>query len=81
MTEARFDAQKRTDDLEAKVKSAEAHSIDVTADGERRLREFENELAQKLGELRKLYVGNVQTIGGLCLPVPTEEPSVEDYLC
>jgi hypothetical protein len=27
-----------------------------------------------------LYTGNVQTIGGLCSPVPAEEPYIEDYL-
>jgi hypothetical protein len=60
--------------------SAETHNIDVAANGERCLREFESELIQKMGELHVLYAGNVQTIGGLCSPVPIEEPSVEDYL-
>jgi hypothetical protein len=45
LTEARSDAQKRIDDLEAKVKFAEPHNINVAADDERRLREFKNELA------------------------------------
>jgi hypothetical protein len=59
------DAQNRIDDLEAKVKSAKAHSIEVVADGEKRWKEFEDGLIQKFGELCKLYTGNVQVIGGL----------------
>jgi hypothetical protein len=59
LTEARFNTQKRIDDLEVKVKSVKAHSIDVVANGERHSREFENEHVQKLGELCMLYAGNV----------------------
>jgi hypothetical protein len=59
LAEAHSDTKKRVADLEAKVKSAEAH-------GEKRLRDFEDGLVRKLEELCGLYVGNVQTIGGLC---------------
>jgi hypothetical protein len=64
-----------------KVRSAEACSIDAAADGGKCLRDFEDGLVRKLDELRRLYVGNVQTIGGLCSLMPAEEPSVEDCLC
>jgi hypothetical protein len=57
--EARSDTKKRIADLVVKVKSAESY-------GEKCLRDFEDGLVQKLEELRGLYVGNVQTIGGLC---------------
>jgi hypothetical protein len=63
-----------------KVRSVEAHIIEVSSTGEKRLREFEGGLVQKLEELQGLYAGNVQIIGGLCSLMPTEEPSVEDYL-
>jgi SMC interacting uncharacterized protein involved in chromosome segregation len=43
LMEARSDAQKRIDDLEVKVKPAEAH-VDVAANGGKCLREFKNEL-------------------------------------
>jgi hypothetical protein len=80
LLEARSDTQKRIDDLGARVRSAEAHSIDVAADDEKRLRDFEDGLVQKMEELRGLYAGNVRTIGGLCSPVLAEEPSAGDYL-
>jgi hypothetical protein len=76
----RYDAKKRVVVLEAKVRSAEAHNITVVSAGEKRLWVFEGGLVQKLEELHVLYAGNVQIIGGLCPPIPAEEPSVEDYL-
>jgi hypothetical protein len=80
LARAHSDAEKRVAILEAKVRSAEAHNIDVVSAGEKHLREFEGGLVRKLEELHGLYAGNVWIIGGLCLPMPTEEPSVEDYL-
>jgi hypothetical protein len=73
LAEAHSDIKKRVVDLEAKVKSKEA--LD-----EKRLRDFEDGIVRKLEELHGLYVSNVQIIGGLCLQLPTEEPSVEDCL-
>jgi hypothetical protein len=37
-------AEKRTADLESRVKSAEAHSTDIAAAGEKQLRDFEGGL-------------------------------------
>jgi hypothetical protein len=79
--EAHSDAEKRVAILETKVRSAEAHSIDVAFTGEKRLREFEGGLVKSLEELHELYADNVQIIDGLCSLMPAEEPSVEDYLC
>jgi hypothetical protein len=73
LVEAHSDTKKRVANLEAKVKSAQAHD-------EKHLRDFKDGLIRKLLELCGLYVGNVQTIGGLCLQLSTEEPSVEDCL-
>jgi hypothetical protein len=70
LVEVRFDAEKRTTNLEVRVKTAEAHSVDVAAAGEKRLSDFEGGLVQDLAH----------TIGGLCLPMPEGEPSVADYL-
>jgi hypothetical protein len=53
----------------------------MKAHNEKRLRDFEDGLVRKLEELHGLYVGNVQTIGGLCSQMPTEEPLAENYLC
>jgi hypothetical protein len=58
LVETCSNTKKRVADLEAKVKSAEAHD-------EKHLRDFEDGLVRRLEELRGLYVGNVQTIGGL----------------
>jgi hypothetical protein len=66
------DIQKRIADLEAKVRFVEARSINVTADSEKCLREFEGGLVQKLEELCRLYVDNVQIIGSLCSQISTE---------
>jgi SMC interacting uncharacterized protein involved in chromosome segregation len=41
LTEVHSDSKKRIADLEAKVKSAEARSVDVATTGEKRLRDFE----------------------------------------
>jgi hypothetical protein len=81
LAEARSDTEKRVVVLEAKVRFAEAHNIDVGSAGEICLREFEGGLVRKLEELHGLYAGNLRIIGGLCSPMPAEEPSVEDYLC
>jgi hypothetical protein len=48
LTEVHFDAKKGITDLEAKVKFAKAHSIDVAATGERQLRDFEGRLVRDL---------------------------------
>jgi hypothetical protein len=80
LAEVRSDTGKRIADMEAKVKSAEAHSIDAATVGKKQLRDFEGRLVRRLEELHELYVGNVQTIGGLCSQMPTDEPSAEDYL-
>jgi SMC interacting uncharacterized protein involved in chromosome segregation len=67
-------------DLEAKVKSIESHSVEIAAEGEKKLRDFESGLVQKLEGLREMYADKVQAIGGLCSPMSMEEPSVKDYL-
>jgi hypothetical protein len=80
LEEARSDAQKKIVDLEVRVRAVEAHSVDVAAAGEKRLRDFEGEIIQDLVELRALYARNAQNIGGLCSPMPEGEPSAVDYL-
>jgi hypothetical protein len=44
LAEARSDAEKRVAILEARVRSTEAHDIDVASTGEKHLREFEGGL-------------------------------------
>jgi hypothetical protein len=77
----RSDAKKRIADLETRVMSGEAHSVDVAAAGEEHLRDFEDGLIRYLADLCAFYVHNTQTIGGLCSPMPEGEPSTADYLC
>jgi hypothetical protein len=66
--------------MEVKVESSEAHSIDVAATGERRFKDFKDELICDLAELCTLYVRNAQAIRGLCSPMPKGETSTVDYL-
>jgi hypothetical protein len=80
LMEVRSSTEKQITDLEAEVKSAEAHSTDVAGAGEKHLKDFEDELVHDLAELRTLYVRNAQAIGGSCSPMPKGEPSVVDYL-
>jgi hypothetical protein len=80
LAEVSSDTKKQIADLEVKVKSAEAHSVDVAAFGERHLKDFEDELIRDLAELRALYLHNAQAIGGLCSPMPEGEPSAVDYI-
>jgi hypothetical protein len=80
LAEVCSDAMKRTIDLEAKLESVEAHSVDVAAASERRLMDFEDELIHDLVKLRSLYVRNAQAIGGLRSPMPSDKPSATDYL-
>jgi hypothetical protein len=67
--------------LEARVKSAETHSMEVDAASNKRLIDFETELTRDLARLRKLYVLNVQSIGGLCSPMPEGDLSTAEYIC
>jgi hypothetical protein len=75
-----FDADECIADLEVKVKSAETHSVEIAAEGDKNLRDFESGLVRKLEGLREMYADKVQTIEGLCSPMSMMEPSVEDYL-
>jgi hypothetical protein len=49
---ARADAVENIAALEAKLKSVEAHSVDVAADGEKHLQDFKRELVEDLKKLR-----------------------------
>jgi hypothetical protein len=80
LAEVRSDTKKQIADLEVKVKSAKAHSVDVAAAGERHLKDFEDELIRDLAELHALYLHNAQAIRGLCSPMPEGEPSAVDYI-
>jgi hypothetical protein len=65
--------------LEAKVKSAEAHNAEVATASDKRLSDFEAELIRDLVGLQKLYIRNVQSIGGLSSPMPKGYPSGTGY--
>jgi hypothetical protein len=55
--------------IETKIKSTEAHNVDITAIREKCLRDFENELIKDLAGLHALYVRNLQNIEDLCSPM------------
>jgi hypothetical protein len=66
--------------LEARVKSSEAHTVDVATAGEKRLADFEKEHIKDLADMCVFYERNVQSIGGLCSLMLEDEPSVVDYI-
>jgi hypothetical protein len=66
--------------LEARLKSAEAHAVDLAAAGEKCLSDFERQLIKDLVELCASYECNVQSIRGLCSPMAKGELSVMDYI-
>jgi hypothetical protein len=66
--------------LEAKVKSTEAHIVDIAASDEKCLSDFENELIKDLAELHILYEHNILSIRGMWSPMPEGEPSFTDYI-
>jgi hypothetical protein len=80
LAKARSDYAMSIASLEAKIKSAKAHTMDVAAVGERRLNDFEAELLRDLAGLQRLYIHNVQVIRGLCSPMPKDDPSAADYI-
>jgi hypothetical protein len=67
--------------LESRIRFAEAHSMEVAAVGEKCLSNFDGELIEDLAGMCALYECNIQSMGGLCLPMPESEPSAVDYIC
>jgi hypothetical protein len=67
--------------LESRIRFAEAHSMEVATVGEKCLSNFDGELIEDLAGMCALYECNIQSMGGLCLPMPESEPSVVDYIC
>jgi hypothetical protein len=51
--------------LEAKIKSIEAHAMDVATAGEKHLKGFEDELVRELVELCMWYIHDINHIGGM----------------
>jgi hypothetical protein len=80
LVKVRANATKDIAALETKIMSVEAHSVDATDAGEKRLRDFETKLVEDLVGLHALYVRNIQNICGLCSPRPESEPSAMDYV-
>jgi hypothetical protein len=66
--------------LEAKVNSVGAHNAKVAAASDTRLSDFETGLVRDLAGLWKLFIHNVQSIGGLCSSMPEGDPSAASYI-
>jgi hypothetical protein len=66
--------------IEAKVKYVETHSMEVAAASNKRLSDFETELARDLAGLQKLYIRNIQSIRGLCSLMPEGDLFAADYI-
>jgi chromosome segregation ATPase len=66
--------------LKSRIRSAEAHNMEVAAVSEKHLSDFKGELIEDLVGLHTLYECSIQSIGGLCLSMPKSEPSVMDYI-
>jgi hypothetical protein len=80
MAQIRSDANKRIADIEAKVKFSETGSVEIVAEGNKNLRDFESGFVQKLRGPHEMYADKVQTIGRMCSLISVEKPSVKDYL-
>jgi hypothetical protein len=80
LAKVRTDAAEDIAALGAKLKSTEAHNMDIAAAGEKHLKDFENELVKDLAGLRALYTCNIQSIEGLCTLMLESEPSAMDYI-
>jgi hypothetical protein len=66
--------------LEAKIKSIEAHAMDVAATDEKCLVDFKANLVKDLAGLWKLYVRNVQGIRGICSLMSEVGSLAVDYI-
>jgi hypothetical protein len=66
--------------IQAKIKSTKAHTVEVDAANEKCLGDFEAELVRVLAGLRKLYNHNIQSIKGLCSPMPEVDSLATDYI-
>jgi hypothetical protein len=53
--QALSDAEKHISDLEVKVASAEAHSVEIAAKGEKSLRDFQGVLVRQLERVHDMY--------------------------
>jgi hypothetical protein len=80
LVQACTDAEKHISDLEVKVVSAKGRSIEIATDGEKSLRDFHGALVRQLERVHDMYAERVQSIRGLCLTMPAEEASIEDYV-
>jgi hypothetical protein len=67
--------------LETKIESVESHNVDVTAAGEKCLKDFDDKLVEDLAGLCILYIRNINRIRGMWSPKPESEPSAMDYIC
>jgi hypothetical protein len=74
LMKARASAAEDIAAFEARIKSAEAHAVDVAAAGEKNFGDFEKELIKDLVELYVLYEHNIQSIRGLCSLMPEGDP-------
>jgi hypothetical protein len=70
LTKARSSAIENIAGFKVRIRSAKAYAVDVAATGEKCFGDFEKELIKDLAELRVLYERKVQSIRGLCSPMP-----------
>jgi hypothetical protein len=66
--------------LEAKVKSLETYNVEVATASNKCSSNLETELTRDLAGLRRLYIHNVQSIKGLCSPMPEGDLAAMDYI-
>jgi hypothetical protein len=81
LAEAKMSVAKDIVALEVKVVSVEAHVMDEDASMEKHFVDFKKEFTEDLAGLREAYENNIQSLGGLCLPILDDEPSIGDYVC
>jgi hypothetical protein len=88
LVQARSDAEKGISNLEAKVASVEAYTIEIATEGEKSLRDFQGVPARQLERLHECMPREfkalevcVQSIRGLCLMPKKDERRCEFGIC
>jgi hypothetical protein len=80
LAEMNANTAKDTATMEARLAAAEAHTVEGSAAAERHLMDFCMKLTGDLAPLCQTYERNIQSLVGICSPIPGAAPSTQDYI-
>jgi hypothetical protein len=63
-----------------KLLSAEARNAEIATESKKSLDDFQGVLIHQLERVHDMYAEKIRSISALCLVMPAEEPSADDYL-